>query len=120
MIQLPANAVVFVMHESISFRNGIDGTSAIARIVLHQEPMDGAFFVFRSKQGQCLRILYYDGSGYWSCTKRLSKGTFNSAWPKSGEANQPCSQLLVRELQVLIWGGDPMSCRFPDLWRKVS
>lgn len=119
MIQLPANAVVFVMHEAISFRNGIDGTSAIARLVLQKEPMDGAFFVFRSKIGDSLRILYYDGGGYWLCTRRLSKGKFNAAWPK-GSSAQPCAQLLVRELQILIWGGDPTSCRFPDLWRKVS
>jgi hypothetical protein len=119
MIQIPANATVFVMHEAISFRNGIDGTSAIARLVLEQEPMSGAFFIFRSKLGHSLRILYYDGSGYWLCTKRLSKGTFNSAWPR-GTGTGPCSSLLVRELQILIWGGDPMSCRFPDIWRKVS
>lgn len=47
MIQVPPNANVVVMHESINFRNGIEGTAAIARTVLEKEPMDGAFFVFR-------------------------------------------------------------------------
>lgn len=117
MIQIPANATVFVMHDAISFRNGIDGTSAITRLILEKEPLDGAFFIFRNKRGQCLRILYYDGSGYWLATKRLSKGTFNSCWPKGPGK---CQNLLVRELQVLIWAGDPASCRFPELWRKVS
>jgi hypothetical protein len=42
MIQIPATADILVMHEPISFRNGIDGTSAIARLVLKHEPMDGA------------------------------------------------------------------------------
>lgn len=116
MIQIPANANVVVMHEPISFRNGIDGTAAVAKVVLKIEPMDGAFFVFRNKLRHMLRILYYDGSGYWMCTKRLSTGRF-SAWPKGAGA---CSPLLVRELQILIWGGDPSSCRFPDLWRRVG
>ena len=40
MIQVPPNANVVVMHESINFRNGIEGTAAIARIVLKKEPMD--------------------------------------------------------------------------------
>lgn len=118
MIQIPANANVLVMHEAISFRNGIDGTAAVARLVLKREPMDGAFFVFRNKLRHMLRILYYDGSGYWICTKRLSVGRF-STWPK-GDGSGVCSPLLVRELQILIWGGDPSSCRFPDLWRKVA
>jgi transposase len=118
MIQVAPNANVLVMHEPISFRNGIDGTAAIARLVLEKEPMDGAVFVFRNKGRQMLRILYYDGSGYWLCTKRLSKGCF-SAWPKA-DGTRPCSALLARELQVLIWGGDPASCAFPQLWRKVA
>jgi len=118
MIQFPANANVLVMHEPISFRNGIDGTAAVARVVLKKEPMDGAFFIFRNKLRHMLRILYYDGSGFWLCTKRLSQGRFSS-WPK-GDGINPCSPLLVRELQILIWGGDPTSCVFPDIWRKIA
>lgn len=117
MIQVPANAAVVVMHEPISFRNGIEGTAAVARTVLQREPMDGALFVFRNKRGHMLRILYYDGSGFWLCTKRLSKGRF-SAWPEG--AGSPSSALLARELQILLWGGDPARCDFPELWRKVA
>jgi transposase len=115
---LPATADVVVMHEAISFRNGIEGTAAVARTVLQREPMDGALFVFRNRRRHMLRILYYDGSGFWLCTKRLSKGRF-SAWPESNETS-PASALLVRELQVLLWGGDPAGCDFPALWRKVA
>ena len=119
MIQFPANANVIVMHEPISFRNGIDGTAGIARRVLQSEPMDGAFFIFRNKLGHMLRILYFDGSGFWLCTKRLSTGRFTAAWPK-GDGTAVCSSLLARELQILIWGGNPHSCHFPDLWRRVA
>jgi len=118
MIQVPANATVVVMHEPISFRNGIEGTAAAARTVLQREPMDGALFLFRNRRRHMLRILYYDGSGFWLCTKRLSKGCF-SAWP-NGDGTSPSSELLVRELQILLWGGDPASCDFPELWRKVA
>lgn len=119
MIQIPANATIFVMHEPISFHTRIDGSCAVARLVLHKEPMEGAFFVFRNKSGVSIRILYYDGSGFWNCEKRLSKGTFNKAWPK-GNADAPCSDLLVRELQVLLWAGNPASAKFPELWHKVA
>ena len=118
MIQVPAQASVFVMHESVSFRNGIDGMARVARVVLEQEPMSGAFFVFRNKRRHMLRVLFYDGGGFWLCTRRLSKGTF-STWPV-GDGTRPCSSLLARELQVLIWGGDPSSCGFPELWRRVA
>ena len=118
MIQIPAQARVLIMHESVNFRKGIDGMAAVARLVLDKEPMDGTFFVFRNKGRHMLRLLFYDGGGFWLCTRRLSKGTF-SAWPE-GEGTCACSPLLARELQVLIWGGDPASCSFPELWRKVA
>jgi len=118
VIQVPPTANVVLMHDSISFRCGIDGTAAIARAVLQKEPMDGALFVFRNRRRHMLRVLFYDGSGFWLCTKRLSNGRF-SAWP-TGDGTTPCSPLLARELQVLIWGGDPANCAFPELWRKVA
>jgi transposase len=118
MIQIPAQAKVLIMHEPVNFRKGIEGMAAVARLVLAKEPMDGTIFVFRNKRRQMLRILFYDGGGFWLCTRRLSKGTFK-AWPE-GDGSVPCSPLLARELQILIWGGDPMSCAFPELWRKVA
>ena len=118
MIQIPAQAKVLIMHEPVSFRKGIDGMGAVARLVLEKEPMDGTLFVFRNKGRHMLRLLFFDGSGFWLATKRLSKGTF-SAWPQ-GDGTCRCSPLLARELQVLIWGGDPMNCSFPQLWREVA
>jgi len=118
VIQVPPNANVVVLHDPVSFRNGIDGLAAIARLVLKMEPMGGALFVFRNRARDMLRVLFYDGSGFWLCTKRLSKGRFSS-WP-AGDGTSPCSPLLARELQVLLWGGDPARCTFPELWRKLA
>jgi hypothetical protein len=118
VIQIPATAPVVVMHEPISFRNGIDGTASIARVVLKHDPMDGAMFVFCNKCRHSLRILYYDGLGFWLCTRRLSKGRY-PWWPK-GPGDAVSSKLLTRELQVLIWAGDPSQCAFPEIWRRVS
>ena len=118
MIQVPPNATIVVMHDAINFRAGIDGTASIARLVLEKDPMDGALFVFRNRRGHMLRVLFFDGSGFWLCTKRLSKGCF-SGWP-TGDGTRRCSDLLARELQILLWGGDPARVVFPDLWRKVA
>ena len=118
MIQVPPNATIVVMHEPITFRAGIDGTAASARLVLEKDPMSGALFVFRNRRGHMLRVLFFDGSGFWLCTKRLSKGCF-SGWP-TGDGTNRCSSLLARELQVLLWGGDPARVAFPALWRKVA
>ncbi|MCP5069743.1 MAG: transposase, partial [bacterium] len=49
MIQIPAQASVFVMHEPVSFHKRIDGLAAVARVVLNKEPMSGAIFVYLSR-----------------------------------------------------------------------
>lgn len=118
MIQIPAQAKVVLMHDPVNFRKGIEGMTAVARLVLEHEPMDGTVFAFINKGRHMLRLLCHDGSGFWLCTKRLSRGRF-SAWPR-GDGTSPCLELLSRELQVLLWGGDPLSCAFPQMWRKVG
>ncbi len=116
MIQVPGHAMIIVLHDSVSFRNGIDGLSGIVRRIVEKDPMKGAYFVFRSMSGHSLRILYYDGGGYWLCTRRLSQGKFKW-WPYN--TNKTSSEILSRDLFVLIWGGNPKNCIFPDLWKKV-
>ena len=94
MIQVPAQASVFVMHESVNFRKGIDGMAAVAREVLGKEPTSGAFFVFRNRGKHMLRLLFYDGGSFWLCTRRRSKGRFSS-W-STGDGTRPSSALLAR------------------------
>ena len=118
MIQLTPQLRILVAIEPVDFRKGIDGLSRVVKDSLAGDPFSGAVFVFRNRRGHMLRLLSYDGGAYWLCTRRLSKGTF-SHWPTS-DGTAPCSPLLARDLQVLIWGGDPSSCSFPDLWRQVA
>ena len=101
MIQIPAQASVFVMHESVNFRNGIDGMAALARVVLQREPMSGAFFVFRNRGRHMLRILYYDGGGFWLYYRLLEAGTFEE-W-KSPDASNHLT-IDATELSMLLSG----------------
>ena len=90
------------------YRKGIAGMAGVAQMVLEQEPLNGAFFVFRNRGGHMLRILCYDGSGFWLCTKRLSNGRFRN-WP-SGDGNRPCSTLRTRALR---WNRRATPCAGP-------
>lgn len=83
-----------------------------------EEAARGRVFVFRNGWPNMLRVLFHDGSGSWLCTERPKEGGF-SAWPK-GDRTSCCSPLLARELQALIWGGDPLSCRRPRKRLRVA
>jgi len=119
MIQISPQMPVLVATEPVDFRRGIDGLAAICRSVLSSDPFSGAVFVFRSRSGKAIRLLVYDGQGYWLATKRLSTGRFRF-WPVPGKDGEAASTLAAHQLQVLLWGGDPAAARGAPEWRRVS
>ena len=76
MIALTPQLRVLVAVAPVDFRAGIDGLAQRVRQVLAAEPMSGALFVFRNRRGTAVKLLAYDGQGFWLCHKRLSQGRF--------------------------------------------
>ena len=115
MIQITPQMRVLVAVEATDFRRGIDGLAQLCRVVLQADPFAGAVFVFRNRRRTAIKLLVYDGQGFWLCHKRLSKGTFRW-WPSSPEAT---AALQAHELQVLICAGDPFRTQAAPMWRRV-
>ena len=116
MLQLTPQSRVFLACEPADFRRGIDGLAALCRQRLREDPMDGAIFVFRNKRGTSLKLLSYDGQGFWLCQKRFSEGRLKW-WPTSPQASE---RLCARELQILLWNGNPKSVELAEDWRRVA
>jgi transposase len=113
MLQISPSTRIFVCVQLVDFRKGIDGLAAICRNKLDQDPFQGTVFVFRNRGRTTIRLLVYDGQGFWLCTKRLSKGTFGW-WPTDPSA------VDARQLQTLLWNGNPELAKFSDNWRNIS
>ena len=75
MIQITAQMRVLVAIERVDGRKGIDSLVRLCQEKLTEDPFSGCVFVFRSRSGTSIRLLSYDGQGYWLAQKRLSKGT---------------------------------------------
>ena len=116
MIQITPQMRILVAVEPADFRRGIDGLAALCRQRLGADPMDGALFVFRNRRGTSLKLLGYDGQGFWLCQKRLSQGRLNW-WPTSSQASE---RLSARELQILLWNGNPKAVELAEDWRRVA
>jgi transposase len=116
VIQITPQMRVLVAIEPADFRRGIDGLGQLCRAVLHENPMDGTVFVFRSRTQKAIKVLVYDGQGFWLCQKRLSAGKFRF-WPRSGDGAS--SALWAHEFHVLISGGDPTLAKAAPQWRPV-
>lgn len=116
MIQITAQMRVLVAIESVDGRKGIDSLVRLCRERLDEDPFSGCVFVFRSRRGTSIRLLSYDGQGYWLAQKRLSKGRF-VWWPEDSVA---AKQLEAYEAQLLMAAGDVSRVRAAPMWRRVN
>src|SRR3972149_6485166 len=84
MIAVMAQTRIWVAVEPADFRCGIDGLARVCRQKLKADPFCGALFVFRNRRSTSVKILAYDGIGFWLCQKRLRKRGF-CWWPKTDD-----------------------------------
>jgi transposase len=119
MIQVTPQMKVLVAVEAADFRRGIDGLAQLCRASLKADPFSGAVFVFRNRRRTAIKLLVYDGQGFWLCHKRLSKGCFRW-WPSAQGAPSSSAALQAHELQVLLCAGDPSATQAAPVWRKVG
>jgi len=117
MIQTSPSMRILVAIEPVDFRRGIDGLAAFCRQKLAQDPMNGCAFVFRNRKGTAVKVLVYDGQGFWLCQKRLSQGRF-SWWPASDTAVS--RSLDAHQLHVLLAGGNADAAGGAPVWRPVK
>jgi len=71
MIQITPQMRVVVAVEPADFRRGIDGLARLCKEVLKHDPFGGWVFVFRNRRATAVKILVYDGQGFWLCYKKL-------------------------------------------------
>ena len=82
MLQITPQMKILVAVEPADFRKGIDGLVRFCRDSLGLDPVAGSVFVFRNRRGTAIKVLVYDGQGFWLCHKRLSEGRFRW-WPSA-------------------------------------
>lgn len=116
MIQLIPQLRILLAYQPIDFRNGIDGLASVCKRLLAEDPLSGALFVFRNRRGTALKLLCYDGVGFWLLTRRLSEGRLRW-WPTG--ADTPLHPLEAPQLSVLLYNGLPDQAGFAPPWRKL-
>jgi transposase len=119
MIQITPQMRILVAIEPADFRKGIDGIAKICKEALRQDPFCGTVFVFRNRRATALKILVYDGQGFWLCHKRMSSGRFRW-WPVRACRSEVTKRLAAHQLQVLLSAGNPATARGAPDWRPVG
>jgi transposase len=116
MIQVTSQMRILVAVDPVDFRKGIDGLARLCKEVLKEDPFSGVVFVFRNRKRSSVKLIVYDGQGYWLLMKRLSTGKFRW-WPISSGVSK---SLEAHQLQVLLAGGNPALAQGAPAWRQVG
>src|SRR3954453_14689575 len=75
---------ILVALEAVDGRKGIDSLVQLCREKLASDPFSGCVFIFRSRSAISIRVLAYDGQGFWLAQKRLPKDVSSGGQPGLG------------------------------------
>jgi len=115
MIGFGSATRVYLAAGATDMRKGFDGLYGMARDRLGIDPLSGHLFVFCNRRRNRLKVLYWDGSGLWICSKRLEKGRFS--WPAQGD-DQGRVRMSSEELTLLVGGIELSRSRKKEWYRK--
>lgn len=107
---------IFIAAAPVDFRKSFDGLCGEVRNTLHADPGNGSLFVFYNKRRDCVKMLFWEGDGFWLLYKRLEAGTFELP-PITGTASVAVS---YEQLQWILSGVQLSSIRQRKRYRNAS
>jgi transposase len=73
------NLKVYLHRDPVDFRYGMNSLSILVEQSMRLNPMDSSLYIFGNRHRDRIKILGWDGSGFWLMTKRLEASRF--IWP---------------------------------------
>ena len=117
MLQLTPHMRILLAIQPLDFRKGTDAIASYCKRELQQDPFSGSLLIFRNRAATALKIICYDGVGFYLIFRRFSRGKLQW-WPESGQ--ESLHPLAAQQLAVLLAQGNPLNAAFPEDWRKIG
>jgi transposase len=115
MLSVPSTVSIFLYSEPTDMRKGFDGLSGLVRSELGADPLDGSLFLFVNRRRDRLKILHWDGAGYWLYYRLLEAGTFEVV-----AAQGKYQQIDSTQLAMLLGGVSLVGVRRRKRYRRAS
>jgi transposase len=101
MLSLSSDLKIFAYVPPTDMRRGVDGLSGIVRSEFDRDPTDGSLFIFVNRRRDRMKLLHFDGGGFWLYYRVLEAGTFEELRPQDGSCRL---QLDSTQLAMLLSG----------------
>lgn len=116
MLLLTPHMRILLAVSPVDFRKGIPGLMGICKKHLDEDPFSGAIFAFKNRKERAVKLLTYDGQGFWLCLKKFSSGSLKW-WPNN---HTLLSSVTVHELQILLAQGIPSKANLGSDWIPIN
>jgi hypothetical protein len=98
MLNLNSQLRIFVYTKAADMRKGIDGLSGIIRSEFHADPTDGSLFVFVNRQRDRMKLIHFEGGGFWLYYRVLEAGTFEAL-----QVDLAINSHMIDATQLTMW-----------------
>lgn len=120
MFNLSSSIRIFVCTKPVDMRRSFDGLFGLVQSMLHEDPFSGALFLFRSRRGDFIKILWWDLDGFAIFAKRLEVGTFSFPDVRFVDGQYEPIEIERAELLMLLEGIDTGSIKRLKRYRRES
>ncbi|MBN2563382.1 MAG: IS66 family insertion sequence element accessory protein TnpB [Phycisphaerae bacterium] len=115
MLSVPPRVSIFLYTQAADLRKGFDGLAGIVRQEFDADPLDGSLFLFVNRRRDRMKILHFDGTGFWLYYKRLEAGTFEVV-----ASDQNRVEIDATQLAMLLGGVSLVSAQRRKRYRRAS
>ncbi len=115
MLSVPSTVSIFLCTQPTDMRKGFNGLSGIVRGEFGADPLDGSLYLFVNRRRDRIKILHFDGSGYWLYYKLLEAGTFEVI-----ASDGKCVQIDSTQLAMLLGGVSLVGARRRKRYHRAS
>jgi len=109
---------IYCCTQPTDMRKSFDSLAALVRDWLGHDPLSGHMFVFRSRRGDRVKLLWWERDGLALYYRRLEAGTFR--FPAAVDPEARSIEISSQELALVLWGIDPASVKRQQRYQRAS
>ena len=116
VLSVPAQARVFLACSATDMRKSFDGLCLIIQHEFDRDPYAGDVFTFFNRRRTYVKLIVWDGNGFWLVAKRLEGGTFED-WCPATDASTHVG-IDRAQLSMLLEGIDLKKAKFRRHYKR--
>ena len=118
MFNLSPSIRIFVSTKPVDMRLSFNGLFGLVQNQIRQDPFSGSLFLFRSRRGDYVKILWWDMDGFAIFAKRLEVGTFRFPDVRFVDGKYEPVEIERSDLMMMLEGIDTDSVKRLKRYRR--